>query len=374
MFQDQKCHLVVPRVLHFVPGFRFGGIESLLMGLYRCLDKSNVQFDFMVDTCDNLPEFDEIRMAGGRVFQMGRYLDAPLRYQRRTHDILARYGHEYLALHSHEVTRSLPILLAARWYGIKKCILHSHTDSLKGSKRALIAPFITALTVPLATDCWSCSDAAGRFVFGARSFKVFSNTVRNKRFAFNPIDRIQIRNQLGISPEAFVVGHTGRFTYQKNHYLLIRVFAELRRQKPDSHLVLVGEGPLEAEMRTLAESLGVADGISFAGLQAEVAQYLSAMDVFLLPSHFEGFCISLLEAQANGLPCLASSVIPSEVQVTQSVTLCSLDEPVATWCSKLLGLFGKGRFDSAANAILIRQAGYDTETQLASLLSMYYER
>ena len=136
-------------------------------------------------------------------------------------------------------------------------------------------------------------------------------------------------------------------------------------------MLLVGEGPLEAESRALAATLDVAEAVCFAGLQTEVAQYLSAMDVFLLPSHFEGFCISLLEAQANGLPCLASDVIPDEVRVTASVSTCSLNSPLAAWSISLLKRQQEGRADSAANAALIRRAGYDTETELNGLLAMY---
>jgi glycosyltransferase involved in cell wall biosynthesis len=373
MIQSDSLRQEVPRILHFAPGFHSGGIESLLMNLYRCLDKNRLQFDFMVDTCDSLPEFDEIRAAGGRVFQMGRYLDAPLHYQRMIHDILSRHGHEYLALHSHTVIRALPLLWAARQHGIARRILHSHTDSLQGSNLAIIAPAITAATLPLATDYWACSKAAGRFFFGHRSFKVFSNTIHSQRFIFNPEDRARVRKQLGIGGKTLVIGHTGRFTYQKNHDWLIRVFAELHSQWLDSHLILVGGGPLEAKIHALAATLGVAEKISFVGLQAEVAPFLSAIDVFLLPSHFEGFCISLLEAQANGLPCLASSVIPDEVRVTPSVNTSGLDEPVTIWSNKLLMLYRQGRAESITNTALIQQAGYDAEDQLASLLAMYHD-
>jgi len=341
------------------------------MSLYRCLDKNSLQFDFMVDTRDALPEFNEIRTAGGRVFQMGRYLDSPLGYQRMIHDILGKHGHEYLALHSHTVIRALPVLWAARRFGIARRVLHSHTDSLQGSRQALLAPAITAVTAPLATDYWACSEAAGSFFFGQRPYRVFSNTIRIQRFGFCHADRVRVRNQLDIDQNCLVIGHTGRFTYQKNHDWLIRVFAELHRIRPGARLLLVGEGPLEAQSRALAATLNVADAVCFAGLQTEVAQYLSAMDVFLLPSHHEGFCISLLEAQANGLPCLASDVIPDEVRVTSSVSTCSLNAPVATWSSSLLRLQQEGRADSAVNAALIRRAGYDTETELNSLLAMY---
>lgn len=358
----------VDRVLHLVPGFHFGGIESLLMSLYRGLDKEVLQFDFMVDTCDKLPEFDEIRAAGGRVFQMGRYLDSPIKYHLKLNKILKDYGHEYTALHSHTVIRAFPVLLAAWQHDINQRILHSHTDSLEGSK---IASFIAKVTCLLATDFLACSENAGRLYFKNKAYKVFSNTIRTQNFEFNINDRGRIRKLIGIKENNFVIGHTGRFTYPKNHEQIIRVFAEVYRQQSDARLLLVGEGPLKSEMKDLVANLGLSDVVIFAGLQANVAPYLSSMDVFFLPSHFEGFCISLLEAQANGLPCLASDVIPSEVKITPCIITCDINSSLEKYASKLIQLHKIGRADSTDNIAIIRRSGYDSDFQQSDILAMY---
>ena len=360
-----------PRILHLVPGFRSGGIESLLMSLYRCLDKETLQFDFMVDTCDHLPEFDEIRAAGGRVFQMGRYLNSPIKYQIKLNSILRKYGHEYVSLHSHTITRALPVLWAARQHNISQRILHAHTDSLQDTKWATISPFIVKATALLATDYWACSEAAGRFFFNLRDYKVFNNVIQTQRFLFNLDDRFRIRELLSIGQNDFIIGHTGRFTYEKNHTLLVQIFAELHRLQPNAKLLLVGDGPLKSEIQDLVEGLGLKEVVFFAGLQSDIASYLSAMDIFLLPSHFEGFCISLLEAQANGLPCLASDVIPEEVQMTSSVITCASGAPVSKYVKILIKLYNVGRADSASNIAIIKQAGYDSELQLSTILDMY---
>lgn len=364
-------HPNVSRVLHLVPGFQFGGIESLLMSMYRGLDKRQLQFDFMVDTYVELPEFDEIRKAGGRVFQMGRYLDSPLNYQHKLNQILKEYGHDYIALHSHTVIRALPVLWAAKRNHIRQRILHSHTDSLDGSKSASLAPFIAKITVPLATDYWACSDKAGYLFFKGKDYKVFRNAIRTQQFFFNQSDREEVRKRLDIASDALVVGHTGRFTHEKNHEFLVKVFAQLYQIRSDARLILVGSGPLESDTQALVTRLGLDEVVFFVGLQSNVAPYLSAMDVFLLPSRFEGFCISLLEAQANGLPSLASNIIPEEVKLTSAIVTCGINDDVCVYATSLLKLYEQGRADSSINIMQIQQAGYDSDLQQDNILAMY---
>lgn len=364
----------VPRVLHFAPGFRSGGIESLIMGMHRSADPKTLQLDLLVDTCEELPEFAELRAQGGRVFQMGRYLDAPVAYQRKLNTIFKQHAGKYAAVHCHSIIRALPVLLSARKFGIERRILHSHTDSLGGSKLAYLAPMIAFITRSFGTDFLACSERAGKFFFNDQPFRVFPNFIRCEKFLYQESESRRIRNELGMTPESLVVGHTGRFTYQKNHDLLIRVFSEIHRQKNDSWLLLLGEGPLEPKCRALANKLGVEEFIIFVGLQKDVSSYLSAMDVFILPSHYEGFCISLLEAQANGLPCIASDVVPSEVKITQSIQTCSLEAPIKTWAQMALEAFSNGRDNHYFNVAKIRKAGYDIDSQGDYLLDLYLRR
>lgn len=362
----------VPRVLHFVPGFRSGGIETLVMGMYALLNKNQLQFDLLVDTCDALPDFDILRAQGGRVFQMGRYLDAPFAYQKKLNSIFSDYGNEYLAVHCHSVMRSLPVLFAARKFGVQHRILHSHTDSLKGSRLAFLSPFLAPITAIFGTDFFACSERAGKFFFGRRPFKVFPNSIPCHKFLYSEKEGRRMRNQLGLKADAFVVGHTGRFTYQKNHEFLIRIFSEIHRKNKNARLLLLGEGPLEESVRMLACQLGILDFVIFVGLQNDVPQYLSAMNIFILPSYYEGFCISLLEAQANGLPCIASDVVPEEVKITGSVKTLSLNLPASAWAELCIGVFPDRRADSEYNVEKIVKAGYDIESQANYVLGIYF--
>jgi glycosyltransferase involved in cell wall biosynthesis len=357
------------RALHFVPGFKFGGVESLLMSLYRNIEKSELQFDLIVDTQEELPEFEEIRASGGQVFQLGHYLESPWKYQRQVDKILS--DNHYPVLHCHELVRALPVLWSAKKAGVRKRILHSHSVSHVGSRWAMVAPWVSALSLRLGTEYWASSQLAGEFSFGKRQFDLFKDAISCKHFTFDSLLRKQFRSDLGISTNTLLVGHTGRFTYQKNHAWLVRVFEKLCQKIPDSHLLLVGDGPLMNDIMEFTLTLGVRDRVSFVGKQMGVGAFLSAMDVFLLPSHSEGFCISLLEAQANGLPCLATSTLPAEVCLTPSLTFCELSQPLNIWTDRIIQSYRLGRTDSTTNADLINQAGYEIETLASNLKKIY---
>lgn len=369
-FQEPR-ELSVPRVLHFVPGFRYGGVESLLMALYEKIDKTQLQFDFMIDSLDPNFTLDQIRNLGGRVFQMGRFMDSPMQWLRKMNTVFREQSSEYIALHCHDILRSLPVLHAAQRYGITRRILHAHTDSFKGSGKAILAPLITQLTRPFATEYWGCSMAAAQFSFGNRPARILNNVIDAKNFLFDPSARAQRRKDLGIGGSDVVVGHTGRFTYLKNHKKIVTIFSEFKRHIKNAHLILIGEGPLLIDIQSLAQSLQVADSVHFLGKKELIAPYLSAMDLFLLPSVAEGFCISLVEAQANGLPCLASDVVPPEVLLTPNLDLLSLDAESEQWSANLKRLLENGRGNSAMNIEKIIQAGFSNDFKTSEVLKWY---
>lgn len=359
------------RILHFTPGFRFGGIETLLLGLYRHLDRDRFQFDFVTDNVDPMDEFDEIRSLGGRVYQFGRYLDNPLDYQRKFAKAIAEMNPHHTVFHGHDALRSGPLLLACKRRGINRRILHSHTDSFQGSMRKYITPPILFLTNRLATQFFACSSEAGQFMFPGREFSIFNNAIDLQQFAFDPAARTILRTNLGIGPDTVVIGHTGRFTFQKNHNWIITVFADFVKNLPDSRLLLVGEGPLDGELNDLANKLMVSDKVIFAGRQDRIPEYLSAMDLFLLPSHFEGLGISLIESQANGLPALASNVVNDEVCLTEAISKLSLDASARDWANALASLHVNGRFDTTEQIVKLRASGYDIANQWQKLIELY---
>lgn len=360
------------RVLHFIPAFGIGGVESLIMGLYRAIDKHKVQFDFLVETEEKRAEFDQIASMGGKVYKLKK-LDKknPFSYVREIREFFKKYASTIDVVHCHHIERATIVLYYARKYHIDFRIIHSHTDSIEDVKFSTVRKGFMRINSRLSTHRFACSDAAGKFQFkDKKPFIVLKNAIDSDKFSYNANTREKVRKKLGIKETNILIGHTGRFTYQKNHWRIIDIFAALRKKEPKAKLLLVGDGPLKLEMEEKAKVLGVDEAVLFLGERDDIAELLQAMDVFLLPSFYEGFCISLLEAQSTGLKCIASDVIPEEVQLTSLVETVSLDSNNDVWSQKILAHM---KYDRVCHSKIIRQKGYDL-TDSARFLEKFYRK
>ena len=187
------------------------------------------------------------------------------------------------------------------------------------------------------TDRFACSRKAGEMLFGASPFTVLPNGVDTGAFArHDPEARARLREHLGVAEDEILLGHVGRFSAQKNHAGLLRIFAAALQRRPNARLLLLGQGPLEAETRALAQELGVADRVIFAGVRTNVQVFYHAMDAFLLPSLFEGLPVVLVEAQAAGLPCFVSDTIDRGAAFADGVHFLPLGDTDA-WAAALAG-------------------------------------
>lgn len=173
--------------------------------------------------------------------------------------------------------------------------------------------------------------------FDSGKVHIMPNAIDTARFAFRPGARSTLRSELGIGNETLVIGHVGRFMFQKNHSFLLDVFSELHQRHPDSVLLLIGEGELESAVQQKAKELCPNGSVRFLGVRQDVDQLYSVMDVFCLPSFYEGFPVVLLEAQANGLPCVVSYQVSAEAAIHPNVSRISLSESPAHWASACLG-------------------------------------
>lgn len=358
------------RVLHFIPGYYIGGIESLIMSLYENIDKTRMQFDFLVETQEWLEDFEKITKNGGNVYQIKPLNKKnPLLYIKEIKEFFKRKNKIYSVVHCHNIERSLFVLYYAKKYKVICRIFHSHTDSIEDYRYEKITKFIIRLNNRLSTHYFACSTAAGDFYFkkDKKPFFILKNAIDTNTFTFSAEKRRAFRSSLNLE-NYFVIGHTGRFTYQKNHWKIVDIFYEVYKKYPHSRLLLVGEGPTKQEIEEKVDKLGLSHAVIFTGSRSDIANLLLCMDIFLLPSFFEGFCISLLEAQSMGLPCISSTVIPSEVQITDLITKINLNESNEKWAESILSYQNHHRTSQDS---IIKKKGYDTYKNAKWLMDFY---
>lgn len=350
-----------------------GGIETMLMNYYRHMDRTQVQFDFLIHKPYVGAFEEEIRQLGGRVF-MTPGLN-PLRYPQYRHN-MQRFVQEHpeiCILHAHNESLALYALHAARMTGLPNRIAHAHNTGIlhdwKWPLKQGCKPFLSGA----ATELWACGNAAGRYYFGQKQWhergKILHNAIDVDRFRFSEADRHRIRKQYGWQNKT-VIGHVGRFDAQKNHARLLDIFACYAKQNEKAVLVLVGEGALAAEMRQKAKSPGLTDRVFFAGMQENVSPWYQAMDAFLMPSRFEGLPVVGVEAQAAGLPCLFSTAVPEEGMLSAHAVALPLSEKNEVWVRKISDLV-TNPFDRTAGADIVRNAGYDIIQEAKRLQETY---
>ena len=361
------------RVLHFIPAYNIGGVESLIMCLYRNIDKSKVQFDFLVETQEWREDFDEIVENGGHVHQLNLLnKKKPLQYIEQIKIFFQKNAKTYSAVHCHNIERSLFTLHYAKKYNIDCRVFHAHTDSVRDVRYEKITKMLIHLNNKLSTHSFACSEAAGNFHFkrDKKPFIILKNAIDTQVFSFSAEKRKVMRVAMGLE-ECFVIGHTGRFTYAKNHGKIIDVFNEIYQKLPNARLLLVGDGPTRKGIEEKVNNLGLSEVVIFTGSRNDISDLLQCMDTFLLPSFFEGFCISLLEAQSVGLPCITSDMIPKEVQITDLIVKLQLNENSKKWAELTLQYQDYTR-KSQHNTII--KHGYDAKENAKLLMKFYIEK
>lgn len=342
------------------------------------LRDSDIFFDYLV-TGELSPEDAARYAAAGSVVHrlaldtshglLIRELKANLAYYRffKTHPYQIVYADTENALRAAH-------LLMARFAGVRVRILHAHNTALQTESRASakLARLLRRLFSLSVTDYFACSEAAAEWLFPPKvcarhDYEILKNGVDLNAFRLNPEARSRVRDALGLS--GTVLGHIGRFMPQKNHARLLEIFAAVRKTAPEARLLLIGGGPMLDEMKEKARALGVAEYVCFAGNVQDVPAYLSAMDVFVMPSLFEGLPITGVEAQANELPCVFSDAITREIGISSLAEFLPLAKSDDVWAEKILAAAAGGRRDASAE---IAAAGYSVG-ETANRLKTFYE-
>lgn len=357
--------LRIAQVLGCVTGY---GVENGVMNYYRAIDRSKVQFDFIVHDDSTRVPGDEIEALGGRVFIVPSY--------RRLHAYMRALGNifrqnQYRIVHSNISTMNVFPLCAAKRAGVPIRIAHNHTTAAKGegaknAMKYMLRPFARCY----ATHCAACSEHAGAWLYGKRAVRrgdvtIIRSGVRLKDYAYDAGVRARVRQELGLG-DCFVVGHTGRLCHQKNQDFLIDIFRCICAQRPDSRLMLVGDGDKRAELEAKAESLGLKERVIFTGMREDVSGLYQAMDAFAFPSRYEGLGLSVIEAQLAGLKVVASTEVPQLTKVRDDMSFMELSAGPEWWAQEIL------RADTANRSCTGDFSLFDIELH-ARWLERYYE-
>ena len=359
------------RILQVVTVMNRGGLETMLMNYYRQMNRSNIQFDFMVHRSARGHYDDEIESLGGMIFRMPQIRPGNYRlYFKELKKFFAVNSH-YAVVHSHMNENSSFVLEAAKEAGIQCRIAHSHLSDLGLDFKLPFRVYAKYRMKDNPTQYFACSRNAGRWLFGKKikyhgSLTIMNNAINVQEFVFNASVREEVRNELQVN-NRLVIGHVGRFNEQKNHGFLIDIFQKVHQKNKNALLALVGEGKLQDSIKRKVERLGLSNHVLFLGMRSDIARLMQGMDLFLFPSLFEGLPVVLVEAQAAGLKCVVSDTITRDADVTGRVEFISLQKSSEEWAQKIVS----ESYEHKNTMQLLRMNRYDTETMSEWLASFY---
>lgn len=352
------------RILHIVTNMCRGGLETMIMNYYRHMDRTQVQFDFLVHR-DYESEYDaEILALGGKIYHLPRLNPFSPDYLGKLDAFFAEHP-EYRIVHSHlDCMAGIPLKYAKK-HGVPVRIGHAHNSNQPRDLKYPLKLVYKRSISKNATALLACGEAAGQWMFGGAPFQVMNNAVDAELFRYAPEERIAVRREFGIGEDTLVIGHVGRFMQQKNHPFLLQIFSRLPQ---NTRLMLVGDGELRDEIHRQVRELGIEDRVIFTGVRTDVHRMMQAMDVFLLPSHHEGLPLTIVEAQCAGLPCLVSDGVPLECKKTDLVSWLDLDAGADAWAKAALAAVRETRLSPIGQ---IRASGFDI-VEKADWLTDFY--
>lgn len=360
------------RVAQIIGKWVGGGVEAVIMNYYRNIDHDKIQFDFICDEDSTNIPYDEIEKLGGKVILISPYQKI-FSYQKELKKVLK--DGNYKIVHSNINTLSVFPLRAAKKVGVPVRIAHSHsTTNKKEWKKNLLKLILRPFSKVYATDYICCSELAGRWLFGNKTYdsgRVFllNNAIDIEKYTYNEKIRKEKRKELGINSSTLVIGHIGRFVAQKNHTFLIDIFNEIHKKNSDSKLLLAGQGPLVNDIKEKVNKLNLNDSVTFLGQRSDSNELYQAFDIFLLPSLYEGLPVVGVEAQAAGLLCYLSSDMTKETKVLNSTTIISLSDTSEEWAQSILS--GSSEYKRINTKKEISKNGFSIKEEAKKLEDKY---
>ncbi len=361
------------RILVFGMTENPGGVESVIINYYRNIDRNRFQFDFLCNSYEKVAYEDELIALGGKTIHFPARSRDFFGYRKELNRFFKEHAHEYHAIWVNICSlANIDYLKLAKKYGIKRRIIHSHNSQNMDSKlRGMLHKWNKCNLEHYATDFWTCAKDAADWFYKPRLKKqvvMIHNAIDIQKLSFDQEGRQKYRKDLGWE-DNFIIGNIGRLHFQKNQTFLLDVFYNFLEQFPKARLVLIGQGEDEAALKEKVKQLGIDELVYFAGVQYDIRGWLSAFDAFLFPSLFEGLSVVALEAQANGIPVLASAkVIPKELQINPNFCFFSLEENAQKWAEKLLQMKDEnGRVSQTIIEINFTKLGYNISQEVNKL-------
>ncbi len=355
------------RILQVVTHMERGGLESMIMNYYRYIDREKIQFDFLVHRQERAAYDDEIESLGGRIYRLPRLVPWRKSYLSALNRFFDEHQ-EFNVVHVHQDCLSSVILKAAMQHNVPVRIAHSHNANQDRNLKYPIKLWCRRSIPRCATHLFACGKDAGDWMFGGAPYQIINNAIDVTTYTYDTNKHVELRRHLGLADE-LVIGHVGRFNPQKNHSFLIDIFAALLKKEPNAVLLLVGGGEGMSKMQEKAQELGIAKHVRFLGVRSDVADLMQAMDVFVFPSLYEGLPVTMVEAQAAGLPCIISDKVPTECILTEGlVDIMPLSASPEAWAEKILAKRAIPRTDRRAE---IAAHGFDITTEAVKLQEFY---
>lgn len=353
------------RILCIVGSMNAGGAETFMMKVLRQMDRKKTIIDFAVASKEKGFYDSEIEELGGIVYHIVPKTKGVFRFFKSIYHVIKNNKYRKVLRISQNAT-SVIELIVAKMAGAKVLAFRSSNSDVCGGFFEKMGHFLfkpLAILVPNVKIAPSKNAAV--FMFGKGNTKkgkvnILKNGINVDTYKYSFANRQSIRKELGISDETFVVGHIGRFNYQKNHEFLIKVFSEICKKKNNTKLLLVGMGEKEEEVRKAVNNFGLIDKVIFAGVRKDIPNILSAMDFFVLPSLFEGMPNTVIEAQASGLNCLISDTITKDVRLNSLVEFASLGDGPGKWAEIINSTKLNASRENAA--LDVANMGYDIAT------------
>lgn len=357
------------KILQFPIANSNGGITHYALNNWKWMDKNRFECDFATMS-KNLDFADEILGMDSKIHYISCYAEEDQKqFIKEFREVLKRGNYDVVHLHTKQ-WKSLVVEELCKEENIPKVIVHAHNTGIdvldKDKREEELRAHETIkkkLNINTATDFWACSNLAADFLFGNsipnNRIQIMPNAIDIDKFVFNKGVRDEYRRKYGLE-NSFVVGHAGRFEYQKNHEFLIDVFANLTKSIDNTKLVLLGNGSMLSQMRNKVEKLGIEKKVLFLGNRADINHWYQAMDVFCFPSRFEGLGIVLIEAQSAGLPCIVSEAVPQEIKIQQEISVKPFD--IDSWTKQILHY--KNQSNRTQNQDKMIKAGYDISKQI----------